>query len=152
MNKIGAIHTLKCNCILNQHLELVNPPFFHFFAFSVITDDVVESKITQCPNCGILHKIKELGVSQILFGKEESKSIITLSELKMTLPINLVQLLEKYDLDLSRWEMASFILENEKWGDFIILTSEIMNDIKYGKYIRILGKDIYKIENFEMEV
>jgi hypothetical protein len=70
----------------------------------------------------------------------------------MTLPINLVQLLEKYDLDLSRWEMASFILENEKWGDFIILTSEIMNDVKYGKYIRILGKDIYKIENFEMEV
>ena len=60
--------------------------------------------------------------------------------------------MEKYELDISKWEYVNFILENEKWGDYIVLTSEIINDVKYGKYIRILGKDIYKIENFEMEI
>jgi len=39
-------------------------------------------------------------------------------------------------------------LENKEWGNFIMLEQEDEGDTKMGKYVRILGENFFKIENF----
>lgn len=150
-NKEGVRHAIKCRCILQQHLNKNNPPFFTFPVFSILEDDIVIPKTVQCPSCGILHKIFDIGKSNILTGKEDSKSLITLEDLKVSMPQKLVNILELYNIDISQWEMASYIIENEKWQEYVILNNEIIDGKRCGKYIRILGKELYKIESYEVE-
>ena len=128
-----------------------DPPFFHFLVFSVVEDDNVRSKIAQCPNCGVLHRIIDINRSNILVGRDDSKTLMTINDLKLSLPTNLVQIMESHDVDFSQWEHASFILENELWGDMIVLSTEVIDTKACGKYVRLLGRDLYKVETFEVE-
>ena len=57
-------------------------------------------------------------------------------------------ILEKYKVDLASWEQAAFILENKEWGNFIMLEQEDEGENKLGKYVRVLGENFFKIENF----
>lgn len=144
-------HAIRCNCILQQHYNNHNPPFFHFLVFSEIEDDIVKSKIVQCPNCGVLHKIIDICNSKILSGKEESKMLTTIDDIKLVLSKDLCTILEMYDLDISAWEYVKFIIENKRWGDQLVLTSELLDGIKYVKYIKFLGEELYKIETFQID-
>ncbi len=128
-----------------------DPPFFHFVAFSVVEDDNVKPKIVQCPNCGVLHRILDISRSKILAGKEESRSLVTFDDIKASIPVNLAKLLEQYDLDITQWEHARFIMDNQKWGDHIVLSDESVDKIRYVKYIRILGQELYRVDTQEFE-
>lgn len=145
-------HSIRCKCILQQHFDREDPPLFHFLVLSEIVDGVVKQKIVQCPNCGVLHKVIDICESIVMNGKEESKLLTSLDDLKLTLPKNLTSLMELYDLDISSWEQASFIIENEKYGDYIVLSTEVLDDVRYVKYVRILGRELYKVETFQCDV
>lgn len=148
----GQRHSIRCNCILTQHMSRRDPPLFHFVVFSVVEDDnSVRPKIVQCPNCGVLHRVLDIGRSKILAGKEESKSVVTEDDIKASIPVNLAKLLEKNELDITQWETAQFIIENQKWGDFVVLSDETVEKVRYVKYIRILGNDLFKVETKEFE-
>lgn len=151
MNKIGIRHSIRCNCILSQHMTKINPPLFYFLAFSVIEDDVVKPKIVQCPNCGILHRVTDISRSTVLLGKEDTRAILTLDDIKTSLSANLVKIMQQYELDNTQWEQAKFIVENEKWGEHVILTTEVVENTKHGKYVNILGKELFRIETYEVE-
>jgi hypothetical protein len=128
-----------------------DPPLFHFVVFSVVEDDNVKPKIVQCPNCGVLHRILDIGRSKILTGKEESKSLVTFDDIKTSMPPNLAKILEQHDLDMTQWEAALFIVENQRWGDYIVLSDESVDKIRYVKYVRILGNDLYRVDTQEFE-
>ena len=42
----------------------------------------------------------------------------------MMLPSGIKQMLETYECEVPDWEHALYILQNEKWGDFIIIHRE----------------------------
>ena len=147
----GQRHSIRCNCILAQHMSQLDPPFFHFVVFSVVEGDNVKPKIVQCPNCGVLHRILDIGRSKILSGKEESRSLVTFDDIKTSIPVNLAKLLEQYELDITKWEAAQFIVDNQKWGDHVVLSDESVDKIRYVKYIRILGQELFKVDTQEFE-
>jgi hypothetical protein len=81
-------------------------------------------------------------------GRENMNSILTLDEMKAGMPAQLVALLETHSVDRATWENARWILENERWGDVIILTSELADGMRQGKYVRVIGEKLFKVDNF----
>ena len=150
--KRGAKHLVECRCVLPQFKSRKDPPRHKFVVFSIISEnDIVEPKFAQCNNCGTIHKVLDICKSEIQIGKENASSILGIDDIKVSLPKDLTYILEKYKLDLPSWEHASFIVDNKRWGDFIVLEQEEDSGIKQGKYVRILGENFFKIENFTRE-
>ena len=148
----GQRHLLKCRCVLPQLKGKQNPLMHHFMAFSVINDDdTVVVKYAQCNNCGLIHKVTDICTSEILAGKEAMSSIVTVEDIKQSLPPNLSNILERHNVDISTWEMAQFYLENKQWGNAVVLSQEEDSGTKHGKYVRIISESFFKIENFTRE-
>ena len=152
----GFRHLVKCRCFLPQFRELEDPPLHEFPVFSIVeSDDEIEDsdnvivKYSQCPNCGIIHKVIDICES-IVVDKENLSSIVTVDDVKVSLDEKLIEILEKYESDIAKWEHAKFIIENELWGSFINLTSETdrKSGLKQGKYIKFLKLGLYTIEPY----
>ena len=147
---IGQKHLVRCRCVLPQFKHAANPPVHQFTVFSVINDDdTVKPKFAQCTNCGVVHRVHDLCKSDILPGREAMGSILTIADIRMSLPEMLVAILENSKADLPTWEAVQFIYENKQWGNFVVLTSDTEGDIKQGKYIRLLGEKMFKVETYE---
>src|SRR3990167_2319321 len=140
-------HLIECRCILPQFTNRNNPPFHKFTVSSVIdNDDNVISKFVQCPNCGIVHKVIDICKSEILRGKEELRTLITIEDIKNSLPKNIAEVLETYDVALHIWEEAQFIVDNRLFDKQIILVSEEVDNSKQGKMLKIMETGFVKIE------
>lgn len=149
----GQRHLVKCRCTLPQYKVFPNPPPHQFVVFSVVneTDNTVVPKYAQCNNCGIVHRVIDICKSDILSGKEEMNSILKVEDIKLSLPPNLTDILERNNVDLATWEQAQFILENKQWGNFVILAQEEESGTRQGKYVRIMSETFFKVESFTRE-
>lgn len=148
----GIKHLIECQCVLPQFRN-ANPPVYHkFVVFSVVNDsDSVINKVAQCNNCGILHKVFEIGKSEILTGDEDgTSSVLTKEDIKMMLPSNVSNVLENYSADLPTWEQCLFIVENKKWDTAIVVSREVNEDngTSKGKIMRIAEGGGIKLETF----
>ncbi len=147
----GQKHLVKCRCVLPQYKRARDAPSHRFIVFSIIGDDnKVIPKFAQCNNCGIIHKITELGVSELV-GREAMTSLMTIDDIKTSMPEGLVAILSAADVDLPTWELARFIYDNKRWGEFVALTSEVESGVRAGKYVRILGERLFKVDAFTRE-
>lgn len=144
-------HLITCNCILSQYQDK-EPPIFHkFVAFSIINEDgSIKPSYAKCNNCGGIHRITEVGVSEKL-KKETIASLPDIEEIKSTLPEKLVLLLEKYKLQLPTWQEIKFLYENEKWEKPVILSREQEGNEISGKYLVLFGKTLWKIDGYSSE-
>lgn len=144
-------HLVQCNCILKQ-FELMEPPVFHkFVVFSVINEEAnIKPSYAKCNNCGGIHRVTEVGVSEKL-KRETNSTIPDIEEIKTALPEKLIGLLSKYSLELPTWQEIKFIFENEMWGRPVILHREEEGEERYGKYLVIAGKSLWKIDSFSTE-
>lgn len=148
----GQRHLIKCRCVLQQFKARIDPPPHQFMVFSVIDDnDQVIVKYAQCNNCGIIHRVEDICSSSIVIGREEMNSIIGIDDIKVSLPPNLVNILERNNVDITGWEMAQFILENKRWGEIVLLASEDDSGTKQGKYVRIMSETFFKVEGFSRD-
>lgn len=144
-------HLVICNCILSQYQD-TEPPIFHkFIVFSVINQDgSIKPSYAKCNNCGGIHKVTEVGVSEKL-KKETVASLPDIEEIKSTLPEKLVSLLERYKLQLPTWQEIKFLYENEKWDRAVILSREQENNEISGKYLVLFSKTLWKIDGYSSE-
>ena len=149
----GVKHLLECHCILPQFKNR-NPTIFHkFVAFSVIDDsDTVVSTQVQCNNCGTIHKIVDLCRSEIISGKDESKLVEKVEDVSVSLPKSIVDLFKTYNLEISDYQKARFILENQMWDSTILLSSETEEDSKVGKLLRFTSRDSFRVEPFSTNI
>jgi hypothetical protein len=61
----GVKHLVRCRCILPQFKDKPNPPAHQFAVFSVLDDqDVLKVGFAQCNNCGIVHKVTDICLSE----------------------------------------------------------------------------------------
>jgi hypothetical protein len=120
-----------------------------FVVFSVIDNDGnVIPKFAQCNNCGVVHSVFEIGRSKILSGKESMASMMTLDDIRSSLPDKLVNILQKNNVDdLPTWEEAKFILENKRWGEFIVLSKDKQDGILNFKLLKFVSDNIFVVEN-----
>lgn len=145
----GQKHLIKCRCVLPQFKKMEEPPAHKFIVFSAIQDngDVIV-KYAQCNNCGVIHRVTDICKSEILSGKENMNSIMKIEDIRPSLHPNFVGILESNSADLATWEALQFIVENKRWGDHVVLTTESEGDEIHGKYIRVLGESLCKVESF----
>lgn len=143
----GFKHLVRCRCVLPQFKANLNPPVHQFVVFSIIESDVVRPKYAQCNNCGLIHKITEIGKSEILQGKENLSSIVSIDELKASLPTQLAAILENNNVDLPTWELAKFIYENKQWGNFVVLKRDNEDGINQIKYVIIVGETLFRVDS-----
>jgi len=155
-------HTINCRCTL-PHLKNKDNNLHSFVVFSIVDDEGnIEPSYSQCNNCRLIHKITEIGESQIL-NKEDMPSLLTADEIKQSIPESILKAIEPYTkidgmeneaeqlLFLPTLQEIKFIIENEKWGTPVVLFKEKMDDKIIGKYILLLGQSLFKIENFSMD-
>lgn len=148
----GLKHVITCRCIMQQFKRLRNAPLHKFVVFSVIGDDnAVIPKFVQCNNCGVIHKVIDVARSEIVTSREHMASIVTLDEIKTSIPEKLAAVLEANNCDLPTWEAVSFILESQKWGSFVVLTADEEGGTRQGKFVRILSESLFKVESFTRE-
>jgi len=147
----GAKHIISCKCFLPQFKDLPSPPEHRFVVFSEFDEyQTVKASYAQCNNCGIIHKVIEIGKS-IFIKKEDSTALESIDDITDQLPDWLKGLLQKYDCDLPTWQEARFIYHNQLWGRYVILVKEHMDDNIIGKALIILGERLHKVEAFERE-
>ena len=147
-SKTGIRFLIECNCILPQYKNRPDPIWHKFPVFAVINEnDEVEEKYAVCNNCGVVHKIVEIGQSKVI-KKEFPRNQRTKEDIKMGIPTRLGEILSLYDPDISVWEEVEFIVENEKWGSFIPLKEENIEGKIMGKALFIKSPLLYKIEDF----
>lgn len=147
----GLKHLITCRCVLPQFKRAPNPPSHQFTVFSAFEDDgTPRVRFSQCNNCGIVHKVLDVCRSEIV-AREAMNSIPTITDIKAGMPEQLTRLLEGSDADLATWEAAQFILENKQWGNYVVLGTDEENGLRQGKYVRILGETLFKVESFTRE-
>lgn len=150
MSEQGIKHLVQCHCILPQFKNAENPVFHKFVVFSIVdSSDTVQPKFAQCNNCGIVHKVVDICNSVIILNKEESNSISSKSDIRISLPKSLSEILDTYDVDIATWEMAEWIYLTKRWNDGIVLArDESIENEFHGKRLVFLGEDRFKIETF----
>lgn len=145
----GYKHLIECHCVLPQYRKMANPIFHKFVVFSVLDEEGnVIPKLSQCNNCGAVHKVVDICKSEIMPGKDESRSIITKSDLSHSLPKQIIQLFEEHELETADYEYAKFIIENSLWGSVIILSKEAEGDGYSGKTLNFVGPEKFRIDPF----
>ena len=147
----GVKHLIECKCILPQ-MKNKNPIIFHsFVVFSVVKDDgATQEKFSQCNNCGVIHRVYDICKSEIM-PKESHAAVQTSYDVSLSTPTELSNILTTYKCDISLWEHAQFIYENELWGEKIILLKENNESEVSGKFLSIEGKLRFKIEPFSFK-
>lgn len=144
-------HLIECRCFLAQFRSWEEPPNHKFIVFSELDDHGdIKPSYAQCNNCGIIHKVGEVGNS-ITIKKEEMRSLETIKDISNDLPEWLSSLLDEYKCELHVYQEARFIYNNEMWGRFIVLSREREDELVIGKLCQILGKNLHKIEMFEID-
>lgn len=144
-------HLIECKCLLPQYKNTFPPVFHKFLVFSIVDQngDIIPS-YAQCNNCSVVHKIIEVGQSEIL-KIEESKIVPTIEDIKLSLPEKMIGILQLYDCPLATWQEVKFIIENKMWGRGTVLAKERDGTSVIGKYMVVLGEHLYNIETFQRE-
>lgn len=145
-------HLIECNCVLAQFKNVEPPKWHHFVVFSEIDErgEIIPAFV-QCNNCGLVHKVVEVGVS-VVMKRDDLPSITTLDDVKSGLPERLVSILVKHECELPTYQEVMFILEHQMWGRSVILTKEVLDGFMVGKYLLILGDSLWKLNSFQEEV
>lgn len=130
-------HLVECQCVLNLFKNKTQTLYHKFKVFSEIDEnDEIKEKYVICNNCDIVHRVYEVCKSEIKWGNENLKSLVTTKEdIKFNLEScnkeKIVLELEKNDIDLCEWEYIEYLIENNKDGKIILNKNEIDNNIVY---------------------
>ena len=143
----GFRHLVQCHCVLPQFRKS-SPVIFHKFpVFSIVDDnDSIEAKFVQCENCNVIHKVVDFCKSEIAIGKDESDTIVSIVDIKISLSENIIGVLERHNCHVSVWENVKFIFETELWGEYVKLGESIEESDISHKLLYIDGYDKARIQ------
>lgn len=145
----GYKHLIECHCVLPQYRKMANPLFHKFVVFSMEDDEGnVIPKMSQCNNCGAIHRVVDFCKSEIAPGKDETKSVITKIDVARSLPKQLVEVLDEYQMEVPDFELAKFYVDNQQWGSIIVLSREVEGEGYAGKVLNFVGPDRYRIDPY----
>ena len=146
----GIKHLVQCHYILPQYRNVKDPTFHQFVVFSILEleTDTIAPTFAECNNCGIVHKVIDICKSEIVTGREDLRSQISIADISHSIPSSLFELLQSYDRELPDYQHAQFIIEYDNWGDYIILTKEEVDDYVQGKLVKFISQDKFRVESY----
>lgn len=130
-------HLLECHCTLKLFQNKSKPLYHKFPVFSVSDEEGnIESKYVSCNNCGAIHEVKDFCKSEIKWGNDVYAGLVTTKEditfnFKEKKLENIVEILEKYDCDISVWELVEYCIENKIDYSVVLDKKEIQDNIVY---------------------
>jgi|TARA_R100000081_G_scaffold53342_1_gene25896 hypothetical protein len=142
----GVKHLIECHCILALYKASQKIINHKFPVYSKIDENgnIVE-KLVKCNNCDAVHLVKEICKSEIQFGKDQTQIILTKEELGYMLPDKIKNFLLKIDADISIWEQILHILEEERWGENIVIKRDVIGENQHVKILSLLSEDKFKV-------
>ena len=146
--RVGIKHLIECRCILPTLKKKNNPPLHKFIVFSIQDNGTILEKNVTCNNCGIVHSVHELCKSDILQNVEGTKSSITIEDISLMIPESVASIMKSYEKDLPDYEHIKFMIDENKVGEFIILSQEFNDGRKSGKVLKYKGNGKFEIEPF----
>jgi len=143
----GVKHLVQCHCVLPQFRN-TNPTIFHkFVVFSVIDDkDQIAEKVSKCPNCDALHRVTEIGKSEIVHGRDGSSAAMDVEDIKSQLPTGLVTILDRHKVDDATYEQALFYVNTYNTDEPIVLAKERLEESTSVKALWMRPDRSFRIE------
>lgn len=151
-------HLVECKCILKL-FENVEPPVYHKFVVFSTFEEQTGNLITsyaRCNNCNAIHKVTEVGTSEVLGESTMSSQLDSIEEIEFEIPDKLANLLKKYECELYVWQSVRHILNHSiLWGTpsayvNIVLEKDPNTFLTLaGKSLFIKGKDSFVVESFD---
>lgn len=145
-------HLLVCTCVLQVWKNKPNPLPTRFVAVSLLVDGQLQPHLAQCPNCGVIHRVQEVGQSAIIPGKSSAAGLLDIAEIKGNLPEKLTDLLEKNGVTQDVWLEVWLLWDNQLWGSTATLAREELSPgVWSGKSLLLIGKTLWKVESWERD-
>tara|TARA_R100000152_G_C6663985_1_gene102116 strand:+ start:175 stop:555 length:381 start_codon:yes stop_codon:yes gene_type:complete len=113
----------------------------------VDTDEKIIPKIAKCNNCEAAHWVYDVCRSELRSGKDQTDVTITIDDIEISLPDKLSRILRKLECDISVWEHCLDIIEEDRWGEFVVLRRDVIDENESVKILYINAEDKFKIEN-----
>ena len=145
----GLIHLIDCVCILPQYANREVPIFHRFAVFSELRDDVVVEKIAKCNNCGVMHRVIDVCRSDIIYGHDDVRGALNIKDIAMSLPKHIVDVLETNNCSIATWEHVKFNLEHQRWGSYVVITSEEVDGHRSGKALAFIDETRINVIPFD---
>ena len=143
----GLKHLIQCHCVLPQYRGKPEPLFHKFAVFSAIDQEgTTIPKFSQCNNCGAIHKVIDICKSEIVHGVDESAAILTITDIKTSIPTSISKIIESHNCSYATWEHVKFIIDNCLWEETVVLSRETIGDASHIKILKIKDQNNYKIE------
>jgi len=130
-------HLLECHCILKLFQNKSKPLYHKFPVFSVSEDNGnIEKKYVKCNNCAVIHEVTDFCKSNIKWGDDMYKGLVTTKDdiifnFKQKELFNVVEILEKYECDVSIWELVEHCLDNKIDYSIVLEKKDIQDNTVY---------------------
>ena len=140
-------HLVECHCILPIYKNKEPAVYHKFSVYSKIDKKTgkVIPKYVNCNNCGATHFVIEICKSEIKTGKEDISSVRTESDIKLSLPTNIVKILEDYNVQVDVYEEVEDVIENDLYPNNIVLSREIIGEDRNYKILNLSSLKKFKI-------
>ena len=144
----GIKHLIECHCKLQIYKNNVKIIYHKFPVYSKLDkDNKIIPKFVKCNNCEAMHKVINVGISEIAAGKDQSSFSLTKEDISYSLSDTMVDVLVKHDSDISNYEHVKDIIDEKRWNEIVVLKREIINEETVVKYLTITGKSSFKINS-----
>ena len=147
----GIKHLIECHCFLKIFDKSENKINHKFPVYSKFDENNnIVPKLAKCNNCESLHYVYDACKSELRPGKEDIASILTIEDIMMMLPDRINSVLTTNRSDIADFEHALDIIENERWGETIVVKRSIVGEIENIKILQLDGENKIKILNKEI--
>ena len=147
----GLKHLIECHCylkIFNSSENKINHKFPTYSKFD--ENDNIIPRLSKCNNCESLHYVYDICKSELRPGKEDINSILSKEDIMMMLPDKVNNVLTSNRADIADFEHALDIIDNEVWGERIVVKRDIVDDVENVKILQIDGENKIKLYNKEI--
>tara|TARA_B100000287_G_C20324985_1_gene659381 strand:- start:105 stop:581 length:477 start_codon:yes stop_codon:yes gene_type:complete len=142
-------HLIECHCVLPVYKDR-RPIIYHKFSvYSKVdkkTGNVIP-KYVNCNNCGVTHFVYEFCKSEIKLGKEDISSVRSISDIEISLPEKVVNILKSYQSTIDMYEEVEDIIDNDYYPRSIVLKREIIDEKYHFKILNLKNKKTFKVSS-----
>ena len=143
----GQKHLIECHCylkIFDDGESRVNHKFPVYSKFD--NQGRVIPKLQKCNNCDTLHFIYDICKSELRAGKDETSITVDVEELCLMLPERLANIFIKNSCGIADIEHAIDIIEEERWGEHIVIRRDVIDEEEQIKIVKIIDDKRFHIE------
>lgn len=142
----GLKHLIECHCTLKIYSAERKTIYHKFPVYSKLDKEgSLIKKIVKCNNCEAAHIVTDVCKSELMAGKDQTGVTTTIDDISISLPQRLVDLLNKLECDITAYEHCLDIIEEDRWGEMVVLRRDIINENESLKILVIDGENKFKI-------